>query len=211
MLKLPPLSSPKTSIGVLLILHGVGIFGMLSPWSESFRMLTPLNLILSLFFLFRHYPKQAYLPSLIIVSVAWLAEFIGVHTGWPFGDYFYGPTLGPAIAEIPIIIGVNWLVLLSGMHHWSVRLKMKPVQGALFSAFGMTLLDLFIEPVAIRLDFWTWLDVEVPIQNYIAWFVLAFILAFALRKILQDRTNRVAGVFFFIQFVFFVLLNLFLK
>ena len=208
--KLPSFSSQRTSIIVLAILHFVGIAGMLSPWSDSFKMLTPINLLLSLFFIFRHYPKQAFIPSSIIVLGAWCAEFIGVHTGWPFGDYFYGETLGLAIAEIPVIIGVNWLILLAATHHWSIKMKLKPLQGALFTAFAMTLLDVLIEPIAIDLDFWTWLDVHVPIQNYLGWFGLAFILAFALRKILGERTNTAAGVFLFIQFIFFGLLNIFL-
>jgi putative membrane protein len=37
----------------------------------------------------------------------------------------------------------------------------------------MVLLDLMIEPVAIRLDFWHWQGGSIPIQNYIMWFLVA--------------------------------------
>ena len=37
----------------------------------------------------------------------------------------------------------------------------------------MVLLDLMIEPVAIRLDFWHWQGGAIPTQNYIMWFLVA--------------------------------------
>jgi hypothetical protein len=41
----------------------------------------------------------------------------------------------------------------------------------LVAAFGL-LFDIIMEPVAIALDFWRWPMDIVPLQNYIAWFVL---------------------------------------
>jgi len=38
-------------------------------------------------------------------------------------------------------------------------------------------MDLLIEPVAIELNFWRWTDVTVPLENYIAWFVLSTLFA----------------------------------
>ena len=46
---------------------------------------------------------------------------------------------------------------------------------SLATGLGMLLLDIFIEPVAIGLGFWEWQAAEVPLENYMAWFVLSFV------------------------------------
>ena len=37
----------------------------------------------------------------------------------------------------------------------------------------MVLLDIMIEPVAIELDFWQWEGGNIPLQNYLMWFIVA--------------------------------------
>ena len=46
---------------------------------------------------------------------------------------------------------------------------------SLATGLGMLLMDIFIEPVAIGLEFWKWQSVDVPLENYISWFVLSFV------------------------------------
>ncbi len=41
-------------------------------------------------------------------------EMVGVATGRVFGAYAYGPTLRGQIAGVPLLIGLNWTVLLLG-------------------------------------------------------------------------------------------------
>jgi putative membrane protein len=41
----------------------------------------------------------------------------------------------------------------------------------------MTAMDILIEPVAIELNYWHWDAVAVPIENYLAWFVLSALFA----------------------------------
>jgi putative membrane protein len=36
--------------------------------------------------------------------------------------------------------------------------------------------DVFIEPVAMANDFWSWKDDVVPMQNYLGWGILSFLL-----------------------------------
>jgi putative membrane protein len=79
------------------------------------------------------------------------------------------------------------------------------------SALLMVGLDVLIEPIAIELDFWTWAGGYVPFQNYVGWFVIAFVLQFAFHKAIpKDMTNHVAVILFGLQILFFGLLNLFL-
>ena len=68
-------------------------------------------------------------------------------------------------------------------------------------------LDYLIEPVAIKLDFWFWKEGLIPAQNYVAWFIVAFILLLLYHIWIKQNQNRIAIILFSIQVVFFGLLN----
>ncbi|MBK9792799.1 MAG: carotenoid biosynthesis protein [Sphingobacteriales bacterium] len=74
----------------------------------------------------------------------------------------------------------------------------------------MTLLDVFIEPVAIRLDFWQWQNNVIPFQNYVAWYLISFLLFLFFRRVNGAIQNRIAIIVLAIQFLFFAILNLLL-
>jgi putative membrane protein len=72
----------------------------------------------------------------------------------------------------------------------------------------MTLYDFFMEPVAMKYDFWDWKDGIIPIQNYVAWFLIALVFHLILNAIAKPIRNRMAASLFYIQFGFFLILFL---
>ena len=52
--------------------------------------------------------------GIFVVSVTligyWI-EVIGVHTSLIFGDYAYDTTLGFKVLDVPLMIGINWLMM----------------------------------------------------------------------------------------------------
>jgi len=205
---------PKTlagrSIAVLVIVHAVGIAGMLSPWAAWFRMLTPVNLLLSLcLVLINHRPwTRGQITALALAFLVGLAvEMVGVATGVIFGEYSYGRTLGFKLFEVPLVIGVNWAMLVFCTGALVARLETALLLKAALSAAVMTGLDALIEPVAIQLDFWSWAGHEIPLQNYLAWFVVAFVLLLVFHHQFNKVRNPVAVALLVIQAVFFGALN----
>lgn len=198
------------ALGVITLLHVVGFIGLISPLKEDIQSLSSLTLAVSAFLLLAKWNAKQVAQFLMIAVAAWLLEFTGVHTGWPFGAYSYGSSLGPALFEIPLIIGLNWLMLLLGCASLANALKFSAFQGAFFAASAMTMLDFLIEPIAIDLDFWSWEATAVPLSNYAAWFIASFVFALLTRPILQQSRSMRAEIFIFIQFTFFGCLNLFL-
>ncbi len=153
---------------------------------------------------------------------AWLVtvilEMVGVATGRLFGAYHYGPTLRGQLAGVPLLIGLNWTTLLLGALAWadarltprlsrSARLWLVP----LTAAFLLTLFDWVMEPVAVALDYWSWHTwPRIPLQNYIAWFGIAFGLGLTYVGLGLRARASLAQFYFLIQAVFFVLLRLIL-
>jgi len=65
-----------------------------------------------------------------------------------------------------------------------------------------------IEPVAMAYDFWDWTNDIVPLQNYIAWYMIAFVLLVCFYKLEIAIKNKVAVALLVLQFLFFGILNL---
>jgi uncharacterized membrane protein len=192
---------------ILPLMYLAGLIGLNVPLLEPyFRLLTPFNLIasLALLLLFHTDWRPSFLLYCVLAfSVGFLVEVAGVHTGLIFGEYAYGAALGFKLAEVPLVIGTNWLMLtyLCG----SVSDRLPYGRGAKIAAAAalMTLLDVLIEPVAIRLDFWSWNADQIPVQNYIAWYAISALLFFAFFFFPFKKNNILAPLLLVLQFLFF--------
>jgi len=79
---------------------------------------------------------------------------------------------------------------------------------ALGAGFICFVFDFIMEPVAIRFDYWTWSGDKIPLQNYIAWFSIAFLAALLYRFLKVRIRSAVPKHFVIVQFIFFSMLNL---
>ena len=161
---------------VIAVFHFVGILLLGGPWSSDFVMLTPLNLLLlSVVYLITSDKVKRPLLYALPALMGFLVEMLGTNTGFPFGEYSYSSILGPGLLGTPFLIGVLWWVLLRSFNDVFSRISSNKTIISLATGLGMLLLDMFIEPVAIGLGFWEWQAAEVPLENYMAWFVLSFV------------------------------------
>ena len=161
---------------VIAVFHLVGILLLGGPWSSDFVMLTPLNLLLlSVVYLITSDKVKRPLLYALPALMGFLVEMLGTNTGFPFGEYSYSSILGPGLLGTPFLIGVLWWVLLRSFNDVFSRISSNKTIISLATGLGMLLLDIFIEPVAIGLGFWEWQAAEVPLENYMAWFVLSFV------------------------------------
>jgi putative membrane protein len=115
--------------------------------------------------------------------------------------------LGWKVFETPLMIGVNWILLTyATVYSLEKYIQTKWIL-ALFSSFVLVTLDFLIEPIAITYDFWTWTNGQIPIQNYVAWYVVGVVFCFALAQFKKDSFNTFAPFLLLIQFLFFGILN----
>lgn len=208
------LSRTSAIIGFFVLLfHAVGLAGFLNPaWRELFIALVPFHLLLMFALMLisqQNYNRQFFVFVLLMYLAGFGIEFLGVHTGLIFGEYQYGATLGVKLAEIPLLIGLNWVLLVysvgTSMHYLGLK---NSLNGAILGAVVLVLLDLLIEPVAIRFDYWSWENGTIPLQNYLAWFVFSLAAILFFNRFKFDKTNPVAIVLLAAQFMFFIALNL---
>ncbi|MCF8331618.1 MAG: carotenoid biosynthesis protein [Bacteroidales bacterium] len=205
---------PGYVILFLIIIYSVGFIGLSMPeYRAIFQAFTFGSLLLSaiILFLFHNtYKINHILAFLIVLAGGYLVEVAGVKTGIIFGSYHYGKALGPKIMETPLIIGINWLMLIYMTYSITGKMNLKPFAQVVMAASMMVSYDLLLEPVAIQLDFWSWGGNGIPLQNYLAWWVISAIFIAIWRGMNIRASNSVASGLFIIQFIFFLMLNLIL-
>lgn len=192
---------------ILIIFHIIGL--VLFIQSDSASNLTWLNLTLCglLVFLTEQKRVMAFYLFFFIYLGGFFIELIGVKTGFLFGDYNYGDVLGPKIAGVSIIIGVNWYAIVLASANLARYVKGGIIGRSILAGLLCTLIDFVIEPVAVEYQFWSWANGDIPLFNYLTWFVFSSLFSYAYLKV-SDKVNKTAFWLFFIWLGFFSFLSL---
>lgn len=199
--------------------------------SEAIINATPINLLLSFALLIWTQQTKSwpfYLFLLITCITGFAVEVIGVNTGYLFGNYAYGSVLGFQFKAVPLMIGINWFIVMyccgvfihtfmgKLLDRLTVENRETPGFMRIFSAItdSATLavaLDWLMEPVAVKLGFWKWGgDGSIPFYNYLCWFVISLLLMVVFHLMPFPKKNNFAVNLLLIQSMFFLLLRTFL-
>jgi len=195
----------------LVIFYGVGIVGLLMPITRGlFIKLIPIALLLSMAVVLRYHKHNYSLTTIVVFILIYLFSFIieaiGVHTGVIFGHYYYGNGLGIKVFETPLIIGLNWLLLVYTTASVIDRFMLVWPLSIFLASSCMVVYDVVLEKIAPLLDMWYWFDGVIPNQNFLSWFVLAVIFHSSLKLFRIRTANRLAPVVLICQFLFFLIL-----
>ncbi|MDX1906315.1 MAG: carotenoid biosynthesis protein [Bacteroidia bacterium] len=195
------------AIVFLAVFHQVGLIGLNLEASRGlFQQLIPLNLVVSLGLLAWFHRPWSLQFGVFIFSIFWagyLVELAGVTTGMIFGSYSYGQALGFKIAQVPPLIGLNWVMLLYITGIMARAATDNIWLQASVGAALMVLLDILIEPMAIRFDMWYWAGGVIPLQNYFAWYVISWFMHYAFHMQRLPAHNQLAVPLYLIQLIFF--------
>jgi bisanhydrobacterioruberin hydratase len=191
------------------IFYLVGVLGLsFTETRPLFIRLVPFALILGfagvLLFHEAKWDLKTLTAFVLVYISGFVIESIGVNTGLIFGEYIYGKTLGYQIFETPLIIGMNWLFLVYVSSSLTEKLNSGKVISFLLPPVLMVVYDLVLEQVAPDLGMWNWKNEVIPLQNYIAWFVVAFIFVLVFRLFNIKTSNKIAPLIFILQFLFFL-------
>jgi putative membrane protein len=196
-----------------IVFYSVGLALYLIPFThELFIQITPYTLVLVAVAVFSHHKEWG--PKVIgvfagIFLLSFITEVIGVATGKLFGTYVYGEGLGFKIADVPLIIGLNWMFLTYASNSIISKYTSKNIPIIVGAALLMVLYDILLEKVAPLMDMWAFLRNDPPVSNYVVWFLMALAFNWAIQKFKIDTQNRPARWLFFIQIGFFVIIAIY--
>lgn len=200
-------------IRLIVLFNTVGLIGFIIPFTQSiFMALVPWHLtLMGIFIGLSHdrFDKHFLLFFAIVYIATFFAEWTGVHTGLLFGHYHYGKTMGRQLWQTPLVIGITWFMLIYSVGVLMQRTRLKNMlMRVVIGAALMVFLDLLIEPIATRFDYWQWHGGTIPFKNYWGWYVVSVLMLFVFEAFRFKKQGHVAPVLLLMQFVFFGVLNL---
>lgn len=201
----------KFALHILIIFHLIGYIGISFIHKEVFANLTMMNLLLSaLLLVVCHKGDSKGITRVFLFSyiLGYSIELLGIKTGFPFGNYYYGHSLGPRLFDVPLVIGVNWFLMVMGGGYLAKRVVQNKVARIILAALFMVIVDFLIESIAPQLNYWYWKDDIVPFANFAGWFVVAIIMQIVFFTFMSNSTNKLGIPYIIVVTVFFGMLNL---
>lgn len=216
------------SVFLLVLIHFSGAIGMVFFDTNLFASMTPYNLGLMflLLILNEQLISKYFVTAFLLAFLSGLStELIGINTGMLFGNYSYGDVLGLKLYGVPILIGINWFTIvycayvsagkfLGWIHIRNFNNESTPLSNhiiqAFFTAIITTAFDWLMEPVAVRLGFWSWKGDEIPLFNYMCWFSVSLLLSLGFSKLKLSTKNSFSFILLAVQSAFFIFLRTFL-
>ena len=200
----------KISIGILWLFHLSGLLGLLYIDKNLFASLTPLNLFISSTLLFvnqKSLNKKEIIIVLLIFLIGMIAEILGVNYGLIFGKYDYGDNLGLKLLGVPLLIGLNWVILTFICGSISNHFIKNKYLSIVVAIILMLLIDITLEPIAPILDYWEFSGSIAPIQNYIGW-AFTSLLTLSIYQFFYSKKEFTFSINLFLaQLLFFVGFN----
>jgi len=221
-------SKQQIATFIAVLFHCIGLAGILFYDAALFASLTPMNLMLSaalLIYTQQEKNSHFFLFAAVCYVVGYIVEYLGVNHQLLFGEYRYLPAMGWQWKNIPLVIGVNWFIMMyccgvtiqhflnfmwnklkdeGEPHRANVGFFAIIIDGALLATF----FDWIMEPIAVKLGYWQWLgDGSIPLFNYVSWFVISALLMLLFRVLSFPKQNQFAVNLLLIQFMFFLILR----
>jgi putative membrane protein len=196
----------------LILVYVSGSIGfVMNP--AFFSPFTPYTLLFTCFVFLIHIPvadKKFLLAFFTIAFLGYIIEVIGVKTGLIFGKYSYGDGLGIKLLEVPLIISINWAMLICAGIRIVSSIFANKITVLAVAALLVTLIDLLIEQVAPKLDFWQFESGLPGIHNYLGWIGVAFFISYFFYPILIKSSRTVSLIILILQIIFFTSLFIFI-
>ena len=174
------------------------------PGGSYGKMLPPVMFAL-LYLIYTRGYKSTLSLLLFIWVYGWMAEELSVHTGFPYGHYYYSDALGYKLDVVPITIGINylWLFIFPAffisnlLAQGSFLFMGKGIKGLLFTSLVASIvisgIDMVADPLdATKMSEWVWTKnaytgyYGIPYMNYLG-YVIVMTPAFFIYGLIQRK------------------------
>ncbi|OUT98707.1 MAG: hypothetical protein CBB92_06630 [Flammeovirgaceae bacterium TMED32] len=193
-------------ICALYIIHLSALIGVYLGYIQWFLSKTWAILFLIFLVLWDSLPKKNIKiswPIPAIFFIGFIGEWLGVKFGFLFGNYSYGVNLGMKLDDVPVIMGINWVILSLATRGIIQRFLNLPVMKILVSSVLMVSLDVLLEPLAPQLGYWSFDTMVAPLSNYMGWLIYSILIQ-VLLELVQFKGHFIISLhILIIQLLFF--------
>ncbi|MDY6764897.1 MAG: bisanhydrobacterioruberin hydratase [Halobacteria archaeon] len=120
--------------------------------------------------------RREFVGLVILASYTYVIEWVGVTTGFPYGEFTYEVSLGPMVlGGVPLGLPVFFFPLV--LNSYLLVLLLKRFNNRVLHLLGVLgvviAVDLVLDPGAVSLGFWEYAQggayYNVPLSNYMGW------------------------------------------
>jgi len=119
--------------------------------------------------------RKAGLGLILLSLYAYFIEFVGLQTGWPYGNFEYLIELGPMVQGVPLGLPVFFIPLVVNSYLLVNLFSFDSIWKRLLLALGVILMvDLVLDPAAVALGIWSYPEgffYGVPLSNFLGWII----------------------------------------
>ena len=140
--------------------------------------------------------------AVLAAGVGFGVEAVGVATGFPFGDYAYGDSLGSTLLDVPVVIPAAWVMMAYPALVVARRLASGRPGQVLVGAWALASWDLFLDPQMTDAGHWRWAHhsphlpgiPDVPVTNFVGWLLVSIVLMLLLSALPRRRADDSAPI-----------------
>ncbi len=139
--------------------------------------------------------------ALVLVSttagIGLAVEAFGTANGIPFGEYRYGPRLGPMALDVPLLIPLAWCMAAYPMLLLARRLATRRRHVVAIGAWTITAWDVFLDPQMVGEGHWAFADPTpalpgspgIPLTNYAGWLLTGAVIFWVLDHLPRTQAD----------------------
>ena len=121
---------------------------------------------------------------LVVGAGGFVAEVVGVHTGYPFGRYRYLDGLGTTAAGVPVVVPLAWVMMAQPAVAVARRVASATATRIAVGAVALASWDVFLDPQMVDAHHWRWLHPalhlpgveDIPLSNFGGWLLVSLVL-----------------------------------
>jgi putative membrane protein len=128
-------------------------------------------------------PRTAAALVAVAGGLGLAAEAVGTATGFPFGAYTYGRSLGPTVLGVPWVVPLAWTMMAWPAWLAAGRLARRTAARVAVAGWALASWDVFLDPQMVGAGHWRWTGGEIPLTNYAGWLAVAIVMMILLSRV----------------------------
>lgn len=123
---------------------------------------------------------RAALVGVVLSLFAYVIEYVGLVSGFPYGSFAYSALMGPKVfGSLPLLLPVAYLPLVFGGTALSAFFVKKTFVRIVTATVFLVLFDLVLDPGAVAIGLWSFSAggwyYGVPLTNFVGWLLSGFV------------------------------------
>jgi uncharacterized membrane protein len=203
---------PMTAGWIMTLVYLGLVLGFVVPQTRDFTryLIWPVLLLTTITLLAFHkkWTKEFVFSVLLLAATGFLLEVAALKTGYLYGYFQFGPTLGYRFWDTPLMMAACWFTTLYVTRQVAEMIAKDAFLVSILASAMMLLIAYFMEPFAIKHGLWSWNGGHAGVHKYAGYFIAGLLVQYIYCKSIKNPSNKLSLVVYLVQLGFYMALYL---